>query len=521
MVLAFQKLADEFGVILVGPDAESVMWGGSDDDAHVAACLAEVRRMPGVSIDPNRILVGGFSNGAMHAPVVAFQSLTYSALAVMHGQFLDSTWTRGVPYPYGWTNFPHVWLSSGTLDNTGWESSLAGLREYCFIPSLTYKLYPVAHQLPEKEKRDMLQWFLTGAGSQPRPPSNFRTAGGIPQLPASTSSARALQARLAPGHYLSAHLAFIPKTGKLATCWNTTSGMTCKTPAMMNGLSIAVSGDFNKACTVLGRTQTLDVLVSTDAVQYGTCRYNCPAVLRRPCVHDIVAIAPTMWGAGYFPCNYEFASRRDLLLHKDGSLSCVASAAPGWVSQVELETDVNEATICKRKPRGALFSGIALNRYHAVAIRKSDGAVVGWGCDGKGSFQEGVRAWGMMENPTSTKPTRADQLLPAAVAKPSKKNGVVAMDAPMYNAYALLRNGTLIGWGPGYPKGGKQVVSGIISFKASVDAYDAAQLLVIKTDGSLWVYRSRVGYCPPYWPPSIDKIAWDAGKRLAKAGTMV
>ena len=57
--------------------------------------------------------------------------------------------------------------------------------------------------------------------------------------------------------------------------------------------------------------------------------------------------------------------------------------------------------------------------------------------------------------------------VPAMVFKSTAYNPVVAIDSSGGNAYALLKNGTLIGWGPYYPKAGGVAASGLLSFKAS------------------------------------------------------
>lgn len=55
--------------------------------------------------------------------------------------------------------------------------------------------------------------------------------------------------------------------------------------------------------------------------------------------------------------------------------------------------------------------------------------------------------------------------VPTALREANAWNPVMAIDTSGHNAYALLRNGTLIGWGAHYPEGGSAVASNLLSFK--------------------------------------------------------
>lgn len=109
-----------------------------------------------------------------------------------------------------------------------------------------------------------------------------------------------------------------------------------------------------------------------------------------------------------------------------------------------------------------------------------------------------VRAWGAMAKPLpafgadSAGLRAAARAVPSAVREPKPWNAVVAIDTSGHNAYALLRNGTLIGWGPHYPEGGSAVASGLLSFKVCAHGVRVMCFLVQSGSNSPCVHGSAV-----------------------------
>lgn len=74
MVALFKSLADTYKFIIIAPDSvKPTYWMAmrgtyyaSEDETHVERCLAEVKKMTGVKIASNRVLLAGFS-GALAA----------------------------------------------------------------------------------------------------------------------------------------------------------------------------------------------------------------------------------------------------------------------------------------------------------------------------------------------------------------------------------------------------------------------------------------------------------------------
>ncbi|EFN51381.1 hypothetical protein CHLNCDRAFT_140979 [Chlorella variabilis] len=168
MVQAFRQLAQAQRFAIVAPDSK-VPWywfpkfgAAGEDPAHVVACLAEALALPGVSLDAQRLLVAGFGEGGTFAPYIAFSTPAVTALAMLHAPLEENLLRL--------RNMPHVWYSGGKrderLDYVTFNSSAAQLRLYCNLPSLTIKprvAYPSKHRLEEREKKEVVAWWLASA----------------------------------------------------------------------------------------------------------------------------------------------------------------------------------------------------------------------------------------------------------------------------------------------------------------------------------------------------------------------
>ena len=86
-----------------------------------------------------------------------------------------------------------------------------------------------------------------------------------------------------------------------------------------------------------------------------------------------------------------------------------------------------------------------------------------------------VRAWGMMDSGIQGGPALqpAARAVPAVLREAKAWNPVMAIGTSGHNAYGLLRNGTLVGWGPKYPAGGSAIVSDLLAFEVR-DGLDEA-----------------------------------------------
>ena len=92
-----QPLADRAGFIVVAPDSRIAPNGQPSwevpshrdettaDTEHVRLCVDEVQSLPGVNVDPDRVLVLGHSGGGSTAAYEASVDPMYSAFAVLHG----------------------------------------------------------------------------------------------------------------------------------------------------------------------------------------------------------------------------------------------------------------------------------------------------------------------------------------------------------------------------------------------------------------------------------------------------
>ena len=158
---AFQALADEAGVILVVPSSQGRTWDiilgdYGPDVARIDAALARV--FDRYAVDPTRIAVAGFSDGASYALSLGVMNggLFTHVLAYAPG-FLAPTTTRGAPV---------IYITHGTGDpvlpiERCSRRIVPRLEnaEYAVI----YREFDGGHLIPPDLARESFGWFLGGA----------------------------------------------------------------------------------------------------------------------------------------------------------------------------------------------------------------------------------------------------------------------------------------------------------------------------------------------------------------------
>jgi len=125
----------------------------TDDYVHVRDCVAELRAMPGVQIDPAHVLIAGFSGGGSLAPYVATNEEPYTAFAVLHGG----------AFPGGFGTRPvRGWMSTGLADVirpvAGVAAAASAVKDRGI--DLTISTFPGGHEMGEGEVSGVLRWWL-------------------------------------------------------------------------------------------------------------------------------------------------------------------------------------------------------------------------------------------------------------------------------------------------------------------------------------------------------------------------
>jgi len=163
MILRLQALAEREGFMVLAPDSVSVagVWSVAPDDVtedhrHVMDCIREVLRVPGVRVDPARVLAAGFSVGGNVAPYIATRESLFTAFAVLHGHV--------VPGALGRLR-PRAWLSTGDRDRirtVEYMRSVAGHLTAEGFPSVELRVFKVDHRLGDDELAALVAWWLGG-----------------------------------------------------------------------------------------------------------------------------------------------------------------------------------------------------------------------------------------------------------------------------------------------------------------------------------------------------------------------
>lgn len=167
IVNAFRPLAQARGIVLLAPDSGrspdgAYNWQVPDapgettpDQAHVAACLAEVFAAPGLKLDPSRVLALGHSGGGSSAAYNATTDARFRGFAVLHGGvFAGGLGGNRVP----------AWFSTGTEDPLRPPAVIehAANAAAAHATTVTTRLYPGGHALSDAELRDVIAWWLGG-----------------------------------------------------------------------------------------------------------------------------------------------------------------------------------------------------------------------------------------------------------------------------------------------------------------------------------------------------------------------
>jgi poly(3-hydroxybutyrate) depolymerase len=163
MIARLQALAEREGFMVLAPDSVSVagVWSvgpGPDpvteDYRHVMNCVREVLRVPGVRVDPARVLAAGFSVGGSVAPYLATRESLFTAFAVLHGHVVPGSWGR---------LRPRAWLSTGDRDRARtveYMRSAAGALMREGFPSVELRVFKVDHRLGDGELAGLVAWWL-------------------------------------------------------------------------------------------------------------------------------------------------------------------------------------------------------------------------------------------------------------------------------------------------------------------------------------------------------------------------
>ncbi len=165
MVAVFHQEAQRRKLLIVAPDSRVAPDGQyswevgdhageiTDDYVHVRDCVAELRAMPGVQIDPAHVLIAGFSGGGSLAPYVATNEESYTAFAVLHGG----------AFPGGFGTRPvRGWMSTGLADmirpGAGVAVAASAVKDRGI--DLTIRTFPGGHEMGEGEVSGVLRWWL-------------------------------------------------------------------------------------------------------------------------------------------------------------------------------------------------------------------------------------------------------------------------------------------------------------------------------------------------------------------------
>lgn len=155
-------LAEEFGVIILAPESRDVTWGqsipGFDTDARFIGMayrwVSEV-----LTIDPNRVAMGGVSDGANYALNMGLAyGDTFNHLMIFSVGMLTTFRRQGKP---------KIFLAHGTndqqmpIDRTG-RKFAAQLKDEQY--DITFREYDGGHGAPLPIVRESFEWFTANRG---------------------------------------------------------------------------------------------------------------------------------------------------------------------------------------------------------------------------------------------------------------------------------------------------------------------------------------------------------------------
>jgi phospholipase/carboxylesterase len=158
----FQALADAAGLILLAPDSRRQTWDVilgeyGPDVAFIERALAQT--FGRYAVDPARLAVGGFSDGASYA----------LSLGITNGDLFTHiiAFSPGFIAPAAQTGAPRIFISHGTRD----EVLPIDRCSRRLVPALEradydvlYREFEGPHTVPPEIARAALEWFIPGAG---------------------------------------------------------------------------------------------------------------------------------------------------------------------------------------------------------------------------------------------------------------------------------------------------------------------------------------------------------------------
>jgi phospholipase/carboxylesterase len=154
------SMADEFGYLVLAPDSREWTWDailgqfGPDVEFIRAALDSTFKRC---RVDPQRITLAGFSDGASYA----------LSLGISYGDVFRRVYagSPGVMQPIEVNGKPPIFISHGLQDQTMPIDETSRK----FVPRLkalgydvTYREYEGRHQLPAPILREVFEWLATG-----------------------------------------------------------------------------------------------------------------------------------------------------------------------------------------------------------------------------------------------------------------------------------------------------------------------------------------------------------------------
>jgi phospholipase/carboxylesterase len=159
------RLADEHGIVLLMPNSISNSWdlmrgGFGPDVVRLDSSLAQVFRR--CSIDPRRIALGGFSDGATYA----------LSLGVANGDLFSSliAFSPGFFAPERPEGRPRIFVTHGTADRILPIDQTSRQITPMLTQSgydLTYQEFEGGHTIRPEHMRGALDWFLSGSFRAP------------------------------------------------------------------------------------------------------------------------------------------------------------------------------------------------------------------------------------------------------------------------------------------------------------------------------------------------------------------